>query len=237
MYDARGKDASRISGWFSRESELFRALNSWNVQDSPAMGLTVWSQRASAILILAAAVAACGGSTVTVDTSPVADLPLTADGIGPVALGAEPDQVVAELTAVLGGPSSDTGWLDDGSGVYGSCPLPLRVVSWGSLTTFHTGGPDAGRFFAYSYGFDFAEALAGVDSRNLNLTTPEGIGIGSTVAELRDLDAPLTIAGDETIDVWTFVIDGDTAPHLRGQISGIDPDDTVLFIETSTGCE
>ncbi len=182
-------------------------------------------------------VAACSSPRGDDDGAPIADLPLTPDGIGEVALGLDSETVVDQLTPLLGGPSDDTGWLDSGSGIYGNCPIPLRVVSWGSLATFHTGGPANGRFFAYSYGFDFGQALAGVDGRNLNLTTPEGIGLGSTVAELNRLGLPLTLQGDATIDVWTFAIDSQRNPHLEGQLSGVEDEDTVLFIETSTGCD
>lgn len=203
------------------------------VQPGPSLQLALRSTVVAAVVALAA----CGTSSPPADdTAPLADLPLLPDSVGPITLGMEPDQVTDELIAVLGGPSSDTDWLPSGSGVYGECPLPLRVVSWGSLAMFFTGGADAGRLFAYSYGFDFDESLAGVDNRDLNLTTPEGIGLDSTVADLRALDIPVTLTGDETIDVWTFAIDESASPHLRGQVTGLGDDDTVLFLETSTGC-
>ncbi|HSF87398.1 MAG TPA: hypothetical protein VLG28_17300 [Acidimicrobiia bacterium] len=185
-----------------------------------------------ALSLLAGACSADGAPS----TDPIADLPLLATGLGQVAFGEDPDVVLDVLGALFGGPSTDTDWLESGDGIYGDCPEPLRVISWGSLTTFHTGGPQAATFFAYSYGFDFGEALAGVDSRGLNLTTPDGIGIGSTVAELEARRADVVLDGDASIDVWTFAVEPGQDPHLRGQISGISPTDTVLFIETSTGC-
>ena len=189
------------------------------------------------LIVLALVATACDSETGETPTEPIANLPLLATGIGDVSLGDDPEDVLDTLGSRFGGPSTDTDWLAAGDGIYGDCPLPLRVISWGSLTTFHMGGPESGRFFAYSYGFDFEEALAGVDSRNLNLTTPEGIGIGSTVADLEALDASLSFDGDPAIDVWTFAIDPTNDPHLQGQISGTEPTDTVLFLETSTGCE
>jgi hypothetical protein len=162
---------------------------------------------------------------------------LGADAVGPVPLGATPDTVVAELTSLFGGPSDDTDWIDGAGGIYGTCPDPVRVIAWGSLTTFHRGGPEAAEFFAYSYGFDFDEAAAGVDPRGLELTTASGVGIGSTVAELRGAEPRVELDGDAVIDVWRFAIDPGRDPHLRGQVTGLDDDDTVLFIETSTGCE
>ncbi len=189
---------------------------------------------ASSVLVV---LAACAASEDAVDADPVADLPLAADALGDIVLGMNPDDVLASLSPQLGGPSTDTGWLLEGSGIYGECPTPLRVISWGSLTTFHMGGPLDGTFFAYSYGFDFEEALSGVDPRNLNIATPDGIGVGSSVADLRALDADVVLDGDAAIDVWTFAIDPHENPHLRGQVSGPDETDTVLFLETSTGCE
>lgn len=197
----------------------------------------VYPRLAMTIMPVLLVIAACSSPNGGPTGVPIADLPLTPDGIGEVDLGLDPESVVDQLTPLLGGPSGDTGWLDNGSGIYGDCPLPLRVVTWGSLSTFHTGGPTDGRFFAYSYGFDFDQALAGVDGRNLNLTTPDGIGLGSTVAQLNRLGLPLTLQGDATIDVWTFAIEPQLDPHLEGQLTGVEDDDTVLFIETSTGCD
>lgn len=192
----------------------------------------------AALIAGAGLLAACGDGT-SGDPgapAPIADIPLTATALGDVALGGTPDDLVATLTPLLGGPSLDTGWIDGGNGIYGACPPELRVVAWGSLTTFHRGGPEAPEFFAYSYGFDFAEAQAGVDGRGLGLTTPSGIGIGSTVSSLQAAEPAVALNGDVEIDVWTFAIDPSAEPHLRGQLTGIEAEDTVLFIETSTGC-
>ncbi len=196
--------------------------------------------RRTAILVTAIVLgAACsdgGGGAPAVATAPLADVELTAEGIGEVRLGATPEEALAALVPLLGGPSEDTDWLLTDVGIYGSCPLPLRVVAWGSLTAFFAGGPEDPHLFAYSFGFDFAESAAGVDPRGLSLATPSGVGLGTTVAALRAAEAGLELGGDESIDVWTFAIDGEADPHLRGQLTGVEDDDTVLFIETSTGC-
>ncbi len=176
-----------------------------------------------------------GAATSTTDQRGTAPpVVLEPDGLGAVVLGEPADLVVDELTSLIGSPDDDTDWIDGTSGVFGVCPSPLRVVSWGSLSTFFSGGPDASALFAYSYGFDFGEALAGVDPRGLDLTTAAGIGIGTAVAELDD--PAVVIDGDAAIDVWEFTIDGTADPHLQGQVTGTDDTDTVLFIETSTGC-
>ncbi len=201
--------------------------------------VTLPSRLVSSSLAAAVVVAACSIQDVeppetTTRPPPAEALTLGPDGLGPVSLGTDPDTVVEILTPLVGGPGVDTGWTAGGPGIYGDCPGPLRVMAFGSLVTFSTGGPTDGRFFAYSYGFSYEESAAGVDPRGLDLATAEGVGIGSTVADLEATGA--AVDGTESIGVWTFAIHADGDPHLRGQVTGPDPEDTVLFIETSTGC-
>lgn len=166
----------------------------------------------------------------------VADLVLATDGLGEVVFGASPEDTIVTLTPIVGGPDGDTGWIDGTSGIYGRCPGELRVINWGSLALFFGPGEGAG-LFAYSYGFAYASAEAGVDPRRLDLTTEDGVGLGTSLVELERLASEVAVDGDPAIDVWTFAIDPTAEPHLRGQLTGPDPQDVVLFIETSTGCQ
>jgi hypothetical protein len=166
----------------------------------------------------------------------VPDLVLRPDGLGEIGFGASPEDTIVALTPISGSPDGDTGWIDGTSGIYGRCPGEVRVINWGSLALFFGPGEGAG-FFAYSYGFAYASAEAGVDPRRLDLTTEDGVGLGTSVADLEEFAADVVVDGDPAIDVWTFAIDPTSEPHLRGQLTGRDLQDVVLFIETSTGCE
>ena len=176
-------------------------------------------------------------STTTPPGPPLAgDLVLAADGVGDVVFGASPEDAIVTFTPVVGAPDGDTGWIDGTSGIYGRCPDDVRVINWGSLALFFGPGEGAG-LFAYSYGFAHASAESGVDPRQLGLTTKDRIGLGTALVDLEQRAPNVVVDGDEAIDVWTFAIDPDREPYLRGRLTGPEPQDVVLFIETSTGCE
>jgi hypothetical protein len=93
----------------------------------------------------------------------------------------EDDEVTIDaVTAVLGAPSHDSGWVDALSSPYGVCPPPVvRGVHWNDLvllftqaeTDFWTAGVP--HFYAFNY-----------TDTNPELFTPEGIGIGSSLEQL-----------------------------------------------------
>jgi hypothetical protein len=95
--------------------------------------------------------------------------------------GFDDEAAIAAVTAVLGAPSEDSGWIEAFSSPYGVCPAPVvRGVHWDSLillftqadTDFWSGGIP--HFYAYNYYGDAA-----------NLETTEGIAIGDTLAQLK----------------------------------------------------
>jgi hypothetical protein len=118
----------------------------------------------------------------TTTTPPGAKLPLRFDGIGDVRFGTDPDDSVAVISGVLGAPTSDSGWVDAASR---TCPgSEVRFVKWGDLTMEFSddSSVSSGRRHFFAWVFGPAAGLALVPQ---GMKTPEGIGIGSTVAELR----------------------------------------------------
>lgn len=129
--------------------------------------------------------------------------------------GNDDDDAIAILSASLGAPASDSGWLDsatDGWAQFGVCPSPnVRGVSWGeggdvSLqvlftdgdTDFWIGGVE--HFFAFYYSDSSAP---------LGLTTPEGIGVGSSLGQLKATYDPSKIVIDEaffdpSLGFWSY---------------------------------
>lgn len=108
-----------------------------------------------------------------------------------VHFGYDADDAIAAFVAVIGPPRVDTGWLDsldEGWEQFGVCPGPhVRGVTWGAADTtslqvlftdgdsdFWTGGVE--HFFSFYY-FDGSDPTG--------VTTTEGIGIGSSVGDLR----------------------------------------------------
>lgn len=130
-------------------------------------------------------------TTTTIDMT----VELTGEGIqaGPtwVHFGFDDDDAIAAFEAVFGPATDDTGWLDsltDGWEQFGVCPGPnVRGVRWGTATEtslqvlftdsesdFWTEGVE--HFFAYYY-YD--------GSNPTGLMTPEGIGVDSSVGQLK----------------------------------------------------
>ena len=156
---------------------------------------------------------------------------LRANGLGDAAFGAEPDGVVAYVSAIIGAPTVDTGWIDPLS--VGACPgTELRQVSWGDLVLQFSdvSSVTSGRrhFFSYSYGPAFvpgAIAPAG-------LKTEAGIGVGSTVADLSGTYPTAVINPGTDLGGPNFLInDG-----LAGFLTGITPTDTVTSVLGGQGC-
>jgi hypothetical protein len=130
-----------------------------------------------------------GGAETTV-TSPAGDEPaggrgrlvLDPEGLGVARFGDAPDLVVAAVTRVLGKPRSDTGWKPRGE-VYGVCPgTKTRAVTWGQFTALFTDGPT--RHGPSGTEHFFLWSVQG-DAKATSAATAAGIGLGSTVAELR----------------------------------------------------
>lgn len=196
---------------------------------------------AAAMMLAVFATSSCsteGTSATTSEPAPLTTLELTDEGLGEVLVGFPPDVVIADISAIYGSPDLDSDWLVSQPNLYGSCPGELmRAVGWGSLVTiFVNDGTDplGERFFTYTYGYDYAENTGGVDPRNLGLTTVEGIGLGSTVEELRRAYGDrVSISGDPELDVWSFEIDG---PALSGLLDGPEDSGVVTLIELRPGC-
>lgn len=186
-------------------------------------------------------------STTTTEFVPLG-VELTDEGVGAgstwLPFGTDADDTVAALTTALGPPSNDTGWLDsltEGWENFGVCPQPrVRGVSWGegavSLqvlftdgdTDFWVGGVE--HFFAYYY-LD--------SSAPTGLTTPEGIGVGSSLGDLKAAYDPAKIVIEEAffdpgVGYWSY--DMQTWTGMWGFASGQADDDTITSINGGQGC-
>jgi hypothetical protein len=159
-----------------------------------------------------------------------AALVLRDDGLGDALFGTDPEEVVRYVQAILGPPTADSGWADPFS-AFGVCPgTEVRGVTWGDLTLLFSDESTvaAGRrhFFNYSYGPPF-----GVSIQPAGMRTITGIGIGSTVAELRAAFPTVRVFPPDIADAY-FVVD----ENFTGFLSGTTDADTVRSVIGGMGC-
>ncbi len=160
------------------------------------------------------------------------EVPLRADGLGVTAFGDVPEYTVAALTAELGEPTRDT--TESAFSSFGTCPgTTLRAVEWGGLAVLITDGNTAfgieggPHFFAYLYRSD--------DS--LDLVTPEGIGLGSTVAELRAAyDEALRVNAEQDLYGPSFQVGAYGPGGIYGFLDGTDDASAVTEIAAGQPC-
>jgi hypothetical protein len=168
--------------------------------------------------------------TTTTTTPPGAALVLRDNGLGDAAFGADPDGVIDFVTAFIGPPTVDSGWMDPLS--LGSCPgTEVRTVSWGDLNLYF--GDESkvvvGRrhFFAYGYGPPFGTTI-----NPAGLQTDRAIGVGSTVAQVEAAYPDVVVNPAEATAPASFQI----SPALTGQLSGVDDAATVTEVSGGFGC-
>ena len=158
----------------------------------------------------------------------VRGLPLSAAGLGDVLFDADAGGVVEYVDSVLGIPTTDSGWVDpttNGSGCPGTA---IRFVDWNDLSLFFTDDTTGVRHFAaYTYGPAFASTIS-----PYGLATNAGIGVGSTVAELRAAYPAVNILPEDEFSGPTFEIE----IGLRGVLTGTADTDVILSFIGGFGC-
>ena len=159
---------------------------------------------------------------------------LDADGLGLIDLGTPYEETVEAVTAELGEPNADSGWIGSES-EFGTCPgTVVRVVRWHSLRLFFSDGPtefgsDERHFFYFSQSTVETDEV-------LDLATARGIHLGSTVADLRDAYGPLVTVERNSTFGTSFAIESPGSSLLAGTLSSADPDGEVTSIGGGFGC-
>jgi hypothetical protein len=178
----------------------------------------------------------------TTTTGAIAPLELEANGIGAVEFGAAPDVAIAYATDFLGPPDRDSGWVDSFS-EFGTCPPPeVRGVQWGPnpdgfgfaftllFTKASTGHLPAGgeHLFGYDY---FGGAV--------DLSTPEGLTVGSTLLEGRTLYPSMDVnesPWDPANGVWVVDDNPSDDAQLAGYATGQSDTDLITSILGGVTC-
>jgi len=151
-----------------------------------------------------------------------------------VYFGYDDDDAVAAVSAVLGPPTNDSGWIDS-FGSYGVCPAPeVRGVHWNGLillftqadTDFWFGGVE--HFFAYTY-----------TSSPPNLETTQGLALGDTIADLQAIyGGPKLMVDESPFDpsaaIWSY--DAASWTGMYGFASSQNPTGVIQSITGGRGC-
>jgi hypothetical protein len=182
----------------------------------------------------AAATSTTAFPTTTAD--PLEVLVLGDQSIGPLRMGAEPEGVIGQLTAWLGEPDEDTGWVDSFN-QFGTCPgTETRLVRWVSLVSFFTNGatawaPDNTRHF-----FHYTHSASAGGGEVLTFRTAKGIALGSSVSDLREAyGSELSVTDDPLFDtIWEVASEGPGL--LWGSASNSSDDGLVTAINGGLGC-
>ena len=161
----------------------------------------------------------------------VKGLDMSAEGLGNALFGAEADGVLDYVKGILGKPTDDTGWQDPAA-LGAPCPgTRIRFVSWNDLSIqFSDDSPAASgfdHFASYSYG---PPRTGTVDP--FGVTTAKGIGIGSTVAELRAAYPEATVSVADDISGPSFFIQ----EGFSGFLTGTTDADAIISFVGGYGC-
>jgi hypothetical protein len=163
----------------------------------------------------------------------VQGLELSAQGLGDVIFGADADQTVVYVNSVLGKPTRDTGWVDPLS-TGGSCPgTTIRLVDWNDLQLFFTDNSPAVQGLRHFASFSYGPAVIPGQPSPFGLVTGNGIGLGSTVKDLKAAyPAVQILPGDALATGPQFVIE----QGLHGFLTGVKNADTVISFIGGYGC-
>ena len=156
------------------------------------------SERPAAVLITAPADGgeAAPGEPATATTAPLrlggAAVPhpegvvLAGDGLGLVSFGTDVQSALGVLTAALGQPVADSGWIDTFS-IYGDCPgSRLRAVEWPGVLALFGDAEDGYQHRDAGDEHFMTWRLGAFGPDPYMLGTAEGIGVGATRTQVAE---------------------------------------------------
>jgi len=128
--------------------------------------------------------------TPTPTPSEEARVVLDGGGLGIAALGDRPEDVIEALNGRYGSPVEDSDWIPAGESGFGICPGTLvRVVDYGQLAVAMSDGPTDYGAAGQRHLFAYTVAARNPDDPAAEYgdgpQTAKGIGVGSTVLDLR----------------------------------------------------
>ncbi|HKZ20707.1 MAG TPA: hypothetical protein VJQ57_11405 [Acidimicrobiia bacterium] len=162
---------------------------------------------------------------------PLASLFLAGDGIGEIELGTPAEAAITQFSATLGPPDDDTEWTSS----LGTCPgTESRIVRWSSLQIFLTNGETA--WATEPHFFHYGQSLAAGGGEYLDLRTQKGIGIGSTISELKLAYGEAVVVGDDPAFGPYWEVTETDPSYLWGTATGVGDDSVIDALSGGAGC-
>lgn len=173
-------------------------------------------------------------ATGTVPATPA--VVLSPDGVGVAKFGDDADTAIRALTAALGRPDRDTGYVGSFS-EFGTCPGDkVRGVIWKDFTVLFAQGRTPARSDGRPHLLDFGYGTTGSSTpAQPKLATSKGIGLGSTLAEIRKAYGPVETYYDEITQSTGFTI-GEPPHQLFGFLSGPGPTARLEQLQGGVPC-
>ncbi len=158
-------------------------------------------------------------------------LALSATGLGDALFGADADGVLAYVGHILGSPTTDSGWTTPNA-TGAACPgTTVRFVAFNDLSLFFTDESPAAsgirHFASYTYGPAFGTSIS-----PFGLATDSGVGVGSTVAQLKAAFPSVVVNKATDISGPSFIIQA----GFFGFLTGTAATDTVTSFVGGFGC-
>jgi hypothetical protein len=150
-------------------------------------------------------------------TTLAAPVRLQTDGLGRVSFGTPADAAVTALRDALGAPAADTTVVGDMPNGLGGPRTTLRTVRWGQLAVSFidwSGSPyrSDGTLHLVRW------LVTGENSGGRSFSTPEGVGIGTGLAEVRQAyGSSLVVERDNCVGAWQIRV-GNSSLGLVGRL-------------------
>lgn len=157
---------------------------------------------------------------------------LTPAGVGVASFGDDAATTEAALVASLGPATVDSGWVDALSSPFGVCPGTfVRGLRWGPLQVLFTDDGSARTMFTYVYATSLVQPGEAIGAAS-GLQTPEGIGLGSSLADLEGAYPTLDVAIDAYGPTFATAAEG----GLAGTLSSEGPEGFVTGLVGGSFC-
>lgn len=154
-------------------------------------------------------------------------------GLGVVEFGTEAEAALASITAELGPPSDDSGYVPALASPFGVCPgEEVRGVRYGPLQVLVGDvGTGTRQIFSYLYATSLIP-VGETPGASSGLTTEAGLGLGQTVAQLKSLYPGAIVASDLFGPTYSTSADG----GLSGTVTAVDDSGLVTSVIGGTFC-